>query len=136
MKIHSGEIVPYPMYDEYLFRCWGCGARVWAQSEQEALDIAKGHRDAPYDAATPQQVHAVLEGNDKGSEKRLYQFESDTAALGFIASKMQTAAINGRTYAYLTGYRSPKFLASKLALDGDPPALEVVERRALEVENA
>jgi hypothetical protein len=126
MKIHSCEIVPYPQYGEVLVRCWGCGARMWVRpgTEQQAID---GHRKNPWEKVVPRVVHAAIAKKDHGDEQYIEEFVSADAAVDWIARMQAKHGVQGWSFAYLTGHRSPLYLLEQLALPAPAqPAFEAV----------
>jgi hypothetical protein len=112
---HSGEIVPYPQWEEWLFRCWGCAARVWCGSLEEAEQVERAHRRAPDDTIVPRRVHGVALVNDKGTDRRLMEFDSQQQAMAFIDRNIGTPRWWGWSFAYFTGARSPKVIMRHLS---------------------
>lgn len=124
---HSGEVVPYPQWDEWLFRCWDCGARVWCGSPEEAEQVSRAHHRAPNEMIVPRRLHGVVMVNDKGTEKRTIEFQTADAAMAFIERNIGTPRWWGWSFAYVTGPRSPKVMARNLwKIAGDEPALPPV----------
>ena len=112
---HQSEVVAYPQTDEWLVRCWNCPYRYWTEDESEADEIARGHRHSPEKSARPVQIHVVVAKSDKPSgETRMRKFESGREALAFIEGSLFKPGWQGFSFAYLTGYRSPKFLLKQL----------------------